>query len=93
MQRESHLMAGQTVTVNPAVEHQMLVQGAEFRVEDWYQNVNDTASWKNDVNLPAVLNYFLRVRESNGAIPDNNEVVYGKIGGLGYLVHVSELVV
>jgi hypothetical protein len=39
---------------------------------------------------PAALNYAMRA--GTIGLPVDNEVVYGKIGYLGYLVHTSEFV-
>ena len=38
---------------------------------------------------PACIKYAFR--SGFGGLPPDNEVVYGKVGALGYLVHSSEL--
>jgi len=41
----------------------------------------------------AAMGYAVRTGFSKEIdIPINNEVLYGKIGGMGYLVHIDELV-
>lgn len=65
--------------------------GQDFEVEDWWQNVSGR-SWMNSDGNPAALTYAFRTGMASGRVPLNNEVLYGKIGMLGYLFHVTELV-
>ena len=60
-----------------------------FIVEDWCENVLG-CSWMVANGNPAALSYAFRTG-MKGAVPTDNDVVYGKIDGLGYLLHVSEL--
>ena len=69
----------------------MQLGGAEIRIEDWFQNVSG-CSWMSANGNPAALGYALRAGLSGGKIPWDNDVLYGKVDGLGYLVHVSELI-
>ena len=69
----------------------MQLGGAEIEIEDWWVNVTGTP-WMNANGNPAALSYAFRVGLSGGEIPYDNDVLYGKIGGFGYIVHVSELV-
>lgn len=41
---------------------------------------------------PAAMMYAIRTGSQGFDVPIDNEVVYGKIGSLGYLFHVSELI-
>ena len=59
-----------------------------FIVEDWWENVYGR-SWMVSDGNPAALSYAFRTGMKRG--PTDNDVVYGKIDGLGYLLHVSEL--
>jgi len=70
----------------------MVVAGAQFRVDDYWHNVSCGAGWKqsSEAGNPAALNYEVR-RAANG-LPLDDEVLYGKIGSFGHLVHVSEVV-
>ncbi len=90
MSRERHPLAGKTVRleIRAAARHQLLETGAVFRVEDWCVNAFGK-SWMDAEGNPAALGYALRA--GCGGLPTDNEVVYGHIEGLGYLVHVSEL--
>lgn len=88
---QAHPLAGKTVTLNDSVvedfmQHQV-VSGAEYRIEDWWDRMTG-GSWMNDDGNPAALQYGMR---SLGGLPMDDEVVYGKIGNLGHIVHVSEL--
>lgn len=62
----------------------------ELLVEDWFDRVMGK-SWMHCNGNPACLNYAMRSGFSSINIPTDNEVVYGKINGLGYLVHIIEL--
>lgn len=90
MHKESHPQAGQTVrikdgTIDPA--QQLVVGGAEYRIEDWWDKLTGR-SWA-EPQTPAEVQYIVRSAYNN--LPLDEEVVYGKIGNLGHLVHVSEI--
>lgn len=89
--RTTHPLAGKTVTLNDVTRDPSgeVVPGATFRVEDYWQNVTGK-SWTISEGNPAALKYALRTGLSGGHVP-LDDVVYGKIGGFGHLVHVSEL--
>ena len=59
----------------------------EYRVEDWWDRVSG-GSWMDAVGNPAALQYAMR---SAGVLPLDNDVVYGKIGSFGHLIHITEL--
>ena len=61
-----------------------------FRVEDWWENVYG-CSWMIAYGNPDAMIYGIRTGMRRGAVPTNNEVLYGKIDGMGYLFHVTEL--
>lgn len=67
---------------------------AEFVVEDWYDRVTGR-SWMVSDGSPAALEFAIRSGVlpgiHGGRIPTDNEVVYGHIGGLGFLIHADEL--
>ena len=62
--------------------------GQEFRIEDWWDHMTG-ASWREATDIPAVLQY--EVRALTKGLPGNDDVIYGKVGALGYLLHVSEV--
>lgn len=74
-----HPKAGQTVK---------LKNGSDFRLEDWWDRVSGQ-SWTISVGNRAALQYAERV--GTEGLPMDDEVVYGKIGFFGHLIHVSEL--
>lgn len=88
VKRTPHPLAGKHVKIKNANDPNL--DGCEFYVEDWWVNVAGQ-SWKTCDGNPACMAYCGRVIRSG--LPLNDEVVYGKIGSFGYLVHDSELVV
>jgi hypothetical protein len=81
-----HPLAGQTVTVHANLN------GADgphqFTVEDWNDRLFGQ-SWQVMEGHPASMVYAMRTAFAN--VPADNEVVYGKVGCFGHLVHVSEI--
>lgn len=94
---EPHPKAGQMVTISPlgGREHQLLVEGVEARVEDWWDRLYQK-SWRDSNGIIAAANYGHRMGRVLGPLDD--EVVYVKIKqpdsslSLGYLVHQSEII-
>lgn len=78
-QTESPL-AGELVEIKTGV-----LAGQSLRVEDWWDRVAGK-SWMYCDGNPACLAFAMRE-----LTPLDNEVVYGKIGNAGTLVHVSML--
>ncbi|MCW2768503.1 MAG: hypothetical protein JWO11_4462 [Nocardioides sp.] len=83
--REPSAYAGKTVKIRADVAR---LGGQEYRVEDWWINVFG-ASWMHADGNPAAMQYG--IRSALGGLPLDNEVLYGKVGGLGVLVHISEI--
>ena len=65
-----------------------LKDGEEYRVEDWADRVYGKSIWAANGN-PAALKYAIHVADKN--LPIDNEVLYGKVGYFGRLVHTSEI--
>lgn len=59
-----------------------------YTVEDWWDRASG-GSWMYAESKPAALKYA--VRGGISGLPLDDEVVYGKLDGLGHLLHVSEL--
>jgi len=79
--------AGQTVTVRADLHG----EGAgvhEFVVEDWWDRLTG-GSWMFADGNPAAMVYG--IRSGVTGLPLDDEVVYGKVGLFGHLVHVSEI--
>ena len=91
--RERSPYAGCEVKTRPDVGKDILsgrdLSNQVFWVEDWWENVYGR-SWMVADGNPAAMVYGIRTG-LRGCVPTDNEVLYGKIDGLGYLFHVSEL--
>lgn len=89
--REPHPLAGKKVKIKDGVNdpaQKQVVGGAEYVIEDWWDRLTG-GSWMFADGNPAALHYAMR--SAFNQLPINDDVVYGKIGNLGHLVHVSEL--
>jgi hypothetical protein len=75
--------AGQTFVIKGGK-----LDGQQIVVEDWWDRVAGK-SWMDCDGNPACLKYA--VRSALAGLPLSDEVLYGKIGYFGELVHVSEL--
>ena len=87
---EPHPMAHKTVKIKDGVTHPQVQNfgGADFRLEDWWDRVGG-GSWMDATGNPAALVYAMR--SGFAGLPVDNNVVYGKVGAFGHIVHVSEL--
>ena len=87
MKKSISAFAGKSVKIkNEANE----IGGQEILIEDYWYNVSGK-SWKDSNGNPAAMIYAMRTALGDIQIPLDDEVLYGKIGHLGYLVHVNEL--
>lgn len=85
-------LAGRTVKIKSCVEHpQQVIAGEDYRVEDWWDRVSGGSSWMDTAGNPACLIYAMRTGFSKIPIPNDDEVLYGKVGCLGHLIHISEI--
>lgn len=89
---EPHELSGQTVKLTADFSDRSgeLQPGMEYRVEDYWDRVSG-GSWMNATGNPAAMKYAMRSGLSVKPIPIDNEVLYGKIGAFGHLIHVSEV--
>ena len=83
-------LAGTTVKISDTAKHFQVEDfgGSEFRVEDWWDRVAGK-SWTRCDGNPACIYAF---RAGTSSLPPDDEVLYGKIGAFGHLVHISEIV-
>lgn len=92
--REKSPFAGMTVKTMPDAGNDPAsgrsLGNLDFCIEDWWQNITGK-SWMQSDGNPAAIIYAFRIGKRCGCVPIDNEVLYGKIDGLGYLFHVSEL--
>ena len=82
---------GKTVRIKEDVQHFQLPDfgGSEILIEDYWDTMTGK-SWMFTKGNPACLVYAIRTGSSGITTPDDL-VLYGKIYGLGHLVHVSEI--
>lgn len=88
---EAHPLAGRTVQLNNKASDPItndVVPGTNYRVEDWCDRVIGE-SWMDAYGNWAAKGYKERAKLTE--LPVDDEVVYGKIGHLWYLIHVTEL--
>ncbi len=87
---EPHELAGETATLKEDASHPRVKDfgGSEIQIEDYWDRVFG-ASWNHAPANPAAMIYRGRVMKQD--LPGDDEVLYGKIDGLGHLVHASEL--
>lgn len=78
-------LAGKTVKIRKGK-----LSGLDYKVEDWWENVYGK-SWMVSDGNPAAMKYAMRTGLQAFGIPNNDDVLYGKIGLYGELVHTSEL--
>lgn len=78
-----HELAGKVVRIKSGQ-----FKGLEYHIEDYWDRIAGV-SWMDADGNPACLHYA--IRSATEGIPTDNNVLYGKIGALGYLVHISEL--
>lgn len=84
MHNEASPLSGRTVTIKTGTH-----AGCEYRVEDYWDRVSGGKSWMDMGGNPACIIYGVRAGQEG--LPIDDEVVYGKIGPFGHLIHVSEL--
>lgn len=66
------------------------ISGQKYRIEDYWDRVAGK-SWMVCDGNPACLGYAMRTGLSDAPVPISDEVLYGKVNGLGHLLHVSEI--
>jgi hypothetical protein len=87
MHNEKSPLANKTVKIKAEANE---LGGNKILIEDWWDRVAGKSWMFCDGNI-ACLGYAMRTALANPRVPNNDEVLYGKINGLGYLVHISEL--
>jgi hypothetical protein len=90
MHEQPSKYAGKMVRIKPEVKHFQVPSfgRSEFRVEDWWDRVSGR-SWREANWNPAAAVYGFRA--GMAALPKDDEVLYGKVGSYGHLVHISEI--
>jgi hypothetical protein len=83
--KEQSSLAGKTVKINAKYAK---LAGEDYVVEDWWDRISGR-SWR-DTEVIAEILYAERIKRKSNASMDD-EVLYGKIGILGHLIHISEI--
>lgn len=81
-------LAGKTLRIRADVGHPC--GGSKVAIEDWWDRIGGRP-WGMCHGNPACVAYAIRRGNPACHIPSNDEVLYGKVNGVGYLVHMSEL--
>lgn len=94
---EPHPLAGKKVKIKTSRAlcgpmNAIPLDGADFVVEDWQTRVYGGESWMEATGNPAAIHYAVSSALARPPLPNDNRVLYGKIGGIGYMVHESEIV-
>jgi hypothetical protein len=66
------------------------IEGAQILIEDYWDRVAG-GSWMFAEGNPVAMAYAIRSGLVSTGLPIDDEVVYGKVNGIGHIVHVSEL--
>lgn len=87
MERYKH--AGKTLKIKSAFKE---IDGQEFIAEDYWINIYPYESWQYSARHgnPAAIIYLARIMDDWRILVDDY-VIYGKIDGMGHLVHETEL--
>ena len=87
MHKEESILAGKKVRIK---DHVQDIGGEEYKVEDWWDRL-EQGSWMESRQNFACRDYVGRAVKSRPSPPMDDEVLYGKVGSLGKLVHVTEI--
>ena len=93
--RDRYEYAGATAKLKSGVGCDMVgtdMSGKPFVIADWFENVAGCSSMAATGN-PTALIYAMRTAKNganNGVYPFSNDVVYGKVDGMGFAFHVNE---
>lgn len=92
MHRENHSLAGKTVRLNDRANdpiYRVVMPLKLYEIEGWWDFLTGS-SWRFAQSRNIDARHYAARRIAAGLPPDD-EVVYGKIDGLGRLVHATEL--
>ncbi|WP_395391426.1 hypothetical protein WBP07_12500 [Novosphingobium sp. BL-8A] len=81
--RQPHPLAGRSVVIASGS-----FEGHSYWIEDWWDRIAGQ-SWMDCDGNPACLEYAMR--SGFDGDPINDDVVYGKVGSFGKLMHVRHL--
>jgi hypothetical protein len=82
------IFAGKRIQLTEKAFHDLGSNEKYIYIEDWWDRVYGE-SWMHICGNPACLGYA--IRSAKVKLPIDDEVLYGKIGIFGYIVHETEL--
>ena len=87
-------LAGKTVKIKKGILHPQVKDfgGSEYHIEGYWDEITG-GSWMFADGNPACLIYAIRTSNPKTIVkvPIDDEVLYGKVGIFGHLVHISEI--
>lgn len=86
--RDPSPYAGRTVRLRADAAE---LGGQTVEVVDWYERTGQGRPWREALQSgePRAVGYS--VRRGLGGLPDDDEVLFGRVDGMGQIVHVTEL--
>jgi hypothetical protein len=85
--RDPSPYAGQAVTLRPDARD---IGGLPAEVVDWYERLHEGASWRSRIAAdPRCEGY--NMRSAMAGLPDDNDVLFARVDGMGTLIHVTEI--
>lgn len=92
MHKQSSPLANKKVKIKKHVVHPQFPSfgGSEILIEDWWDKLTG-GSWMHTYGNPACMIYACRTGLCSYTVPTDDEVLYGKVGSYGHLVHITEL--
>ena len=87
MHKKQSPLADKVVRIKKHVKD---IGGEKYKVEDWWDRLGQ-GSWLESTSNFECMDYVARGAKSVPSPPFDEEVLYGKVGLYGKLVHVSEV--
>jgi hypothetical protein len=86
--RDPSPYAGRKVRLKSAAAE---LGGHDFQCVDWFANTGQLVGWREALEAgdPRAMGYA--VRRGLGGLPEDDEVLFGRVDGMGQLVHVTEI--
>ena len=87
-----HNLAGKTVKIKASpAGSEFGREETEYRVEDYWDRISGQGNWKEAADRGNMASVIYAMRVKLEGLPTDDEVLYGKIGPFGHLIHISEL--
>lgn len=86
--RDPSLYAGQTVQLRADAAE---LGGQPCEIVDWYERTGAGKTWRQALEEGDPRAQGYAVRRGLGKLPLDDEVLFGRVDGMGQLIHVSEI--